>query len=84
MFIAVQNGHVQQVELLIKSGANVNVTDKVNIKMKNNNMISLQHPQSSSTLLHVAVQYGHTQIADILLKHGIYVNSVNKVSASNH
>ena len=70
-------------ELLVKSGANVNVTDKVNINMKND-MISLQQPQSSSTLLHVAVEYGHTQIADILLKHGIYVNSINKVSTLSH
>jgi len=31
LFVAVQNGHIQQVQLFLTSGANVNATDKVSI-----------------------------------------------------
>lgn len=51
---AADRGHTEILDLLLKNGANVNITDK----------------ESNQTPLHYAVSCGHSESVRILLKHG--------------
>ncbi|CAI8053465.1 Ankyrin repeat domain-containing protein 29 [Geodia barretti] len=62
--MACQNGHKQTVDVLLKNGANVNLTKTVD-------------PLSSP--LGIAAEKGHTEIVEKLISAGAVINYQNKV-----
>ncbi len=62
LFLALQNGKLQEAEKLIEQGINVNATTK----------------EEGDTPLHVAAYNGHERVVQLLLEHGADVNATSK------
>ncbi|CAI8023892.1 Ankyrin-2, partial [Geodia barretti] len=67
LYVACQNGHKQTVDVLLKNGANVNLTTTVD-------------PLSSP--LGIAAEKGHTEIVEKLISAGAVINYQNKNGAT--
>lgn len=77
LVLAAERGYVQMVELLLRKGANLNVTGKRYVACCFNDTCKKDRIVSGTTALHVAAQRGRLEVVRLLLRRGGNPNAVD-------